>query len=235
MPPLSDRAFRRPPDGHSEAIPKAAGIARIRNAVLLARIEDIVAVRTQGAFDQLIGDVLEITLELIVKEIEFRPHHLLEEILPGAYHEGRPPLPRMAVGTYAVLAADRHEQPDRPHVGAERTETRFPGSRSSSDAPRRPLSRSSAASAAARSPSLPARRNSASTLPSFALSCSSSTIGYDFNRQARRRPRAAETLRPPLDPSPESVPTFFGGRTAYAFTRPYEHRATLLTYRFQPT
>ena len=228
MPPLSDRAFRRPPDEHSEAIPKAAGIARIRNAVLLARIEDVVAVRTQGAFDQLIGAVLEITLELIVKEIEFRPHHLLEEILPGAYHEGRPPLPRMAVGTYAVLAADRrHEQPDRPHVGAERTETRFPAG---GPLPMRPDG-PSAAPARLRPPPAPPRCRPAGTAPppwraspSVARRRPSDTIsiamrGFD---QGRPKPFAlpwTQVLRPYLRFSVDAPLTLLHVRTSTA--QPY--------------
>lgn len=106
---------RRPPEKRRPRLqirPKR-GIGEISG---LARIKAVVAVRTQCALDQLIGDVLEVALELIMEEVEFRQHHLIEERLAGARHDGRTPLPRITVGTHAVFAADRQEQPDRPHI-----------------------------------------------------------------------------------------------------------------------
>ena len=56
-------------------------------------------------------------VQLGPKPAELRPYHAVEGRFAGPHHDGRVPLPRVAEGTQAVLAADGGEQPDRPHVG----------------------------------------------------------------------------------------------------------------------
>ena len=50
------------------------------------------------------------------KPAELRPCHAVEGRFAGPHHDGRAPLPRIAEGTQAVLAADGGERPDRPHA-----------------------------------------------------------------------------------------------------------------------
>lgn len=63
-------------------------------------------------------------VQLGLKPAELRPYHAVEGRFAGPRHDGRAPLPRVAEGTQAVLAADGGEQPDRPHVGQREPEFR---------------------------------------------------------------------------------------------------------------
>jgi len=70
----------------------------------------------------MIGNVFEVELQLGLKPAELCPYHPVEGRFAGPHNDGRAPLPRIAKGPQAVLAADGGEQPDRPHVGQREPE-----------------------------------------------------------------------------------------------------------------
>jgi len=76
----------------------------------------VVAVRTHGARDQVVGDVFEIAYGLLVYLGELRPDRPIERLFASAHHNCRLPSPRIPVRVQAVFAAERDEQPDRSRV-----------------------------------------------------------------------------------------------------------------------
>ena len=70
----------------------------------------------------MVGNVFEVELQLGLKLAELGPYLAVEGPFGGPHHDGRAPLPRIAKGAQAVLAADGDEQPDRPHVGQREPE-----------------------------------------------------------------------------------------------------------------
>ena len=124
------RPDRKPPDGAATiaGIPWIAAIACLHGPSSSRQLPPVeaavVAVRTHGARDQVIGDVLEVDLELGVQHAELQPDLPVEVPFAGVHHDRRPVLPRIPVRMHAVLAADRDEQPDRPQCRAARTSAR---------------------------------------------------------------------------------------------------------------
>jgi len=91
-------------------------------AWLLAAERAVVAVRSHGARNEMVGNVFEVELQFGLEPTELCPHHAVEGPFAGPHHDGRAPLSLVAEGTQTVLATDGDEQPDRPHVGQRELE-----------------------------------------------------------------------------------------------------------------
>ena len=59
--------------------------------------------------DDLQGHLMQIGLQIAVEIAEFRPQDLLDEAARRPDHDGRPPLPAIAIRLEPIAAAQRHE------------------------------------------------------------------------------------------------------------------------------